>query len=433
MAKSIPKPQWSVSGELIPMRGNDAVAYAVKLARVEFVAAYPITPQTIIVEKIDEMISRGELEAEMMHVESEHSALAATYGAAIGGVRSFTATSSHGLAYMYEVLWWVAGSRVPVVMAIVARAIGPPWNIHVEHSDIMATRETGWLVSVAENNQEALDLTILMFRVTEDPRVYLPGIIGLDGFILSHTVEPVDVPPQKVVDEFLPPRRQPYVFEPGKLVAMGNLMPDEIFEEHRIDMHYSLMKAVRAIEEAGREYSKLTGRDYSRLTECYRCSDADYLIAGTGSWMGDAKIAVDLLREKGLKFGALRLRWIRPFPWHEVRELGLNKKLVVVLDRSISFGYAGQLFIELSSALEAKPSIVGVPAGIGGLDISYNDIAYIAEEATRLLEEKGRIYTPVLWYHLGGFKPLPPSKHVETTRRAQFLSIDIESIGEDGE
>jgi pyruvate ferredoxin oxidoreductase alpha subunit len=395
-------------GTVIPMRGNDAVAYAVKLSRVKVVAAYPITPQTIIVEKIDELISKGEMDAEMIHVESEHSALAATYGAAVGGVRAFTATSSHGLVYMYEVLWWAAGSRIPVVMAVVTRAIGAPWNIHVEHSDILSTRDTGWLIAMAENNQEALDLTVMMFRVTEDPRVYLPGIVGLDGFILSHTVEPVEVPDQELVDEFLPPRRQPYTIESGAPIAMGNIIPDEAFEEHRMDMHESMREARRVIEEAGREYGKLTGRDYSSLVECYKCSDADYLFVGIGSWMGDAKIAVDALREKGLRFGALRLRWIRPFPWDELREYGLEKKAVIVLDRSISFGYAGPVFLEVSSALEAKPSMVGVLAGVGGVDVNYEDMVKIAEHVAGLVEEKGRVYVPALWYHLGEFYPMKP-------------------------
>ncbi|WP_083494600.1 transketolase C-terminal domain-containing protein [Pyrodictium occultum] len=393
------------------LRGNEAVAYAAKLARVEVVAAYPITPQTIIVEKIDELISSGEMDADFIDVESEHSALAAAYGAAAGGVRAFTATSSHGLAYMYEMLWWTAGSRIPLVMAVVTRAIGPPWNIHVEHADIMSTRDTGWLISMAENNQEALDLTIMMFRVTEDPRVYLPGIVGLDGFILSHTVEPVELPDQETVDEFLPPRRQPYVIQPREKIAMGNLVPDEYFEELRMDMHRSMARAREVIREAGREYGKLTGRSYESLIDCYRCSDADVLVAGIGSWMGDAKIAADMLREKGIRAGVLRLRWIRPFPWEEVREAAIGKKLVAVMDRSISFGHAGPLFLELSSALEARPSMVGVPAGIGGVDISYEDIASIVEHAYSLVEEEGRVYIPAYWYHLGKFHPMPPLEH----------------------
>lgn len=404
---SVAEPR-AAAERLIPLRGNEAVAYATKLARVQVVAAYPITPQTIIVEKIDELMAKGEMDADLIHVESEHSALAATYGAAMGGVRAFTATASHGLAYMYEMLWWAAASRVPIVMAVVTRALGPPWNIHVEHADIMSARDTGWLISMAENNQEALDLTLMMFRVTEDPRVYLPGIVGLDGFILSHTVEPVSVPPQEVVDEFLPPRRQPYTIEPGNPIAMGNIMPDEVFELHRIDMHSSSRAAVEAVREAGRLYGKLTGRDYSSLVECYRCSDADALIVGMGSWMGDAKIAVDMLREEGLRFGAARLRWIRPFPWQELREAGLGKKLVVVLDRSVSFGHAGPLFLEVSSALEARPSMVGFAAGVGGVDISYEDIASMAKKAWSMVEEHGRVYVPLLWYHLGGFYPMEP-------------------------
>jgi len=399
--------------KLVAMRGNEAVAYAAKYARVEVVAAYPITPQTIIVEKIDELISKGEMDAEMIHVESEHSALAATYGAASGGVRAFTATSSHGLMYMYEVLWWTAGSRIPVVMAVVTRAIGPPWNIHVSHEDILATRDTGWLVSMAENNQEAFDLTIQMFRITEDPRVYLPGIIGLDGFILSHTVEPVELPDQETVDEFLPPRRQPYIMEPGEPKAMGNLVPDEYFEELRMDMQQSMENAVRVIREVGKEYAKYFGRDYSSLIECYKCSDADYIVAGTGSWMGDAKIAADKLREKGYRVGVMRLRWIRPFPWRDVREAAMSKKAVIVMDRSLSTGHAGPLFLELSSALEAKPSMIGVPAGIGGVDISYDDIALFTEKAIQLVEERGRVYIPAMWYHLGKIFPTYPSSDVK--------------------
>ncbi len=399
--------------KLLAMRGNEAVAYAAKYARVEVVAAYPITPQTIIVEKIDELISKGEMDAEMIHVESEHSALAATYGAAAGGVRAFTATSSHGLMYMYEVLWWTAGSRIPVVMAVVTRAMGPPWNIHVSHEDILATRDTGWLVSMAENNQEAFDLTLQMFRITEDPRVYLPGIVGLDGFILSHTVEPVELPDQETVDGFLPPRRQPYVMEPGEPKAMGNLVPDEYFEELRMDMQQSMENAVKVIREVGREYAKYFGRDYSSLVECYKCSDADYIVAGTGSWMGDAKIAADKLREKGYRVGVMRLRWIRPFPWSDVREIAMNKKAVIVMDRSLSTGHAGPLFLELSSALEAKPSMIGVPAGIGGVDISYEDIERFTEKAIQLVEEHGRVYIPAMWYHLGKIFPTYPSSNIK--------------------
>ncbi|MEB3816668.1 MAG: pyruvate ferredoxin oxidoreductase, partial [Desulfurococcales archaeon] len=185
---------------VMTLTGNYAVAYAVKLARVQVISAYPITPQTTIVEKLSEMVDTGELKAKMIRVESEHAALAAVFGAASAGARAFTATSSHGLLYMHEVVWWAAASRIPLVMAVVARAIGPPWNIHVDHQDIFDQRDSGWIISVAQENQEVLDLTLQAFRISEDPRVYLPVMVGLDGFILSHTMAPVDVPDQSEVD-----------------------------------------------------------------------------------------------------------------------------------------------------------------------------------------------------------------------------------------
>jgi 2-oxoisovalerate ferredoxin oxidoreductase alpha subunit len=201
--------------------------------------------------------------------------------------------------------------------------------------------------------------------------------------------------------------------EPGEPKAMGNLVPDEFFEELRMDMQQSMENAVKVIKEVGAEYGKYFGRDYSSMIDCYRCSDADYLIAGIGSWMGDAKIAADKLREKGYRVGVARLRWIRPFPWHDLREIAMGKKGVIVMDRSLSTGHAGPLFLEISSALEGKPSMIGVPAGIGGVDISYDDIALFAEKAIQLIEENGRVYIPVMWYHLGKIFPTYPSSNVK--------------------
>jgi len=279
------------------LTGNYAVAYAVKLARVNVVSAYPITPQTTIVEKLSEMIEKGELNAKMIRVESEHSALAAVYGAASAGARAFTATSSHGLLYMHEVVWWVAGSRIPLVMAVVTRAIGPPWNIHVDHQDVMDQRDTGWLIAVAQENQEVFDLTLQAFRISEDPRVYLPMIVALDGFILSHTTAPVDVPEQELVDSWLPPRRQPYVIAPETNVVMGNIAPDDEYFMMRYSIQEAMEAAKRVAEEVDLEYGKVFGRRYGGLIDCYKCNDADYLVVITGSWSGEAKLAVDRLRE----------------------------------------------------------------------------------------------------------------------------------------
>lgn len=391
----------------LALTGNYAVAYAVKMARVKVVAAYPITPQTTIVEKLAEFIDGGEMDAVMIRVESEHSALAATYGAAAGGVRAFTATSSHGLLYMHEVLWWVAASRIPVVMAVVARAIGPPWNIHVDHNDVLDQRDTGWLIAVAENNQEAFDLTLQAFRISEDERVFLPMIVGLDGFILSHTVEPVDMPEQREVDEWLPPRRQPYVIEPGNPISMGNIFPDEVFEEMRMSMQEAMMDAYKVVREVGREYGKLTGRYYDEMVECYKCGDADYVVVGMGSWMGDAKIAADMLREEGIRVGVARLRYVRPFPVDELREKVGGRKLVMVFDRGISMGHAGQLFLEVSSTLDPRPSMVGVVAGVGGVDIAPEDFAAAVKKLVAEYEEKGRLYRRLTWLHKGVFYDYP--------------------------
>ncbi|MFP3162016.1 MAG: transketolase C-terminal domain-containing protein [Acidilobus sp.] len=379
------------------LTGNHAVAEAAKLARVKVVAAYPITPQTTIVERLAEMIEKGELEAKMIRVESEHSAMAATLGAAAAGARAFTATSSHGLLYMHEVLWWTAGARIPVVMAVVARAIGPPWNIHVEHSDVMDQRDTGWIISIAQENQEAFDLTLQAFRVSEDPRVYLPMIVSLDGFILSHTVAPVDVPPQEDVDAWLPPRRQPYVITPESNVVMGNIANDEEYYMMRFSIQAAMQAAKKVIDEVDEEFGKAFGRRYGGLVECYLCDDADYVMLLAGSWAGDAKKAAEQLREEGIRAGVARVRFIRPWPEEFIRERLVNVKGVIVFDRSISFGSYGQLFTDTAATLYGQTSLRGVIAGLGGVDVKPEDFASEVRDFVSKVEERGRVYEPRRW------------------------------------
>ncbi|MGC9111887.1 transketolase C-terminal domain-containing protein [Acidilobus sp.] len=380
------------------LTGNHAVSEAVKLARVKVIAAYPITPQTTMVEKLAEMVDKGELEAKMIRVESEHSALAATLGAAAAGARAFTATSSHGLLYMHEVLWWTAGARIPVVMAVAARAIGPPWNIHVEHSDVMDQRDTGWIISVAQENQEAFDLTLQAFRISEDPRVYLPMIVTLDGFILSHTVAPVDIPSQEDVDNWLPPRRQPYVITPESNVVMGNIASDEDYFMMRYSIQAAMKAAKQVINEVDLEYGKAFGRSYGGLVECYRCDDADYVIVITGSWAGDAKKAADMLRDKGVRAGVARIRFVRPWPEEDLRDKLFNKKGVIVFDRSVSFGSYGQLFSDTAATLYgAKVSMRGVVAGLGGVDVRPDDIMAEVMDFVGRVEERGLVYEPQRW------------------------------------
>jgi pyruvate ferredoxin oxidoreductase alpha subunit len=379
------------------LTGNHAVAEAAKLARVKVVAAYPITPQTTIVERLAEMIEKGELEAKMIRVESEHSAMAATLGAAAAGARAFTATSSHGLLYMHEVLWWTAGARIPVVMAVVARAIGPPWNIHVEHSDVMDQRDTGWIISIAQENQEAFDLTLQAFRISEDPRVYLPMIVSLDGFILSHTVAPVDVPPQEDVDAWLPPRRQPYTITPESNVVMGNIANDEEYYMMRFSIQTAMQAAKKVIDEVDVEFGKAFGRRYGGLVECYLCDDADYVMLLAGSWAGDAKKAAEQLREEGIRAGVARVRFIRPWPEEFIRERLVNVKGVIVFDRSISFGSYGQLFTDTAATLYGQTSLRGVIAGLGGVDVKPEDFASEVRDFVSKVEEHGRVYEPRRW------------------------------------
>ncbi len=386
-----------------PLTGNYAAAYAAKLSRVKVVAVYPITPQTTIVEKLAQFIENGEMDAKIIRVESEHSALAAAYGAASGGVRAFTATSSQGLLYMHEMVWWVAGSRIPLVMTIVTRALGPPWNIWTDHSDIMDQRDSGWLIMMAEHNQEVLDETIKMFKITEDPRVFLPGIVGLDAFILSHTTEPVDIPDQELVDTFLPPRRQPYVFRPGDPLLMGNV-PRNLKDNMRMreDIHNSLEVAKKVIEEVDEEWGKLTGRRYGGLIECYRCEDASHFIIGIGAWVGDMREAVDSLRTNGIRVGLIKVRYVRPFPHEDILKWVANAKSVIVFDRSVSAGSAGPLFLDVAAHLMAagiRVPVKNILAGITGLDVTHEDIADAVLKSVAEVEETGKFSRFIEWYY----------------------------------
>jgi len=355
--------------------GNHAVAEAVKLARAQVIAAYPITPQTLIVEKLAEMVEKGELNAKFIRIDSEHSALAAVLGAVAAGARAFTATSSHGLLYMYEVVWWAANARLPMVMTIVTRSIAPPWNIHSDHNDLLTMRDSGWIISMAESVQEAFDLTLQGFKISEDERVLLPFVVGLDAFQLSHTAEVVDIPNQKIVDEWLPPRNPyiPYVLEPGQNFAVGNIGPNEYTMELRWYMYDAMKRAKEVIKEVDRDYAKIGGRSYGGLVERYKTSDAKYIVVTMGAWSGDAKEAVDELRDEGIPVGLLRLRFIRPFPIEELRELAFGAKAFLVVDRAMSMGYWGILGIEISAAIKEITQIRNIIAGLGGVDVSVDD------------------------------------------------------------
>lgn len=370
------------------MTGNEAVAMGVKLAKVRFVSAYPITPQTTIVEKLAEMIANRELDSRYVEVESEHSAMAAVLASELTGVRSYTATSSHGLLYMHEMLHWVAGQRLPVVMSVVNRAIGPPWNIWSDQTDSMNQKDTGWLQVYCESNQEAMDTILMGYKIAEDNNVMLPLMSMEDAFILSHTSEPVNVPEQKQVDSFLPDFDLGFRIDVDKPLGYGSYStPDGPFMELKKDMQDSMFKARDTILKVTADFAAEFGRDYSGLIEEFMMDDAEYALVASGTLASTGKYVVQKLREKGKKVGLIRIRFFRPFPSQEIREATKGLRAVGVLDRSISFGSGGNTFLEVSSSLSGKSLLptYGFVAGLGGRDVKIEDF----EEMFRIMAEQG--------------------------------------------
>jgi len=370
--------------------GNHVAGLAALAARAQVVAAYPITPQTQIVEKVAELVDSGKMNAEYICVESEHSAMSACIGASTVGARTFTATSAHGLAYMHEMLHWASGARLPIVMAVVNRAMGPPWNIWTDHGDSLPQRDTGWIQIYCASNQEIFDSIIQAYRVCEDQRVLMPAMICLEGFILSHTSMPIKIPDQKEIDDFLPP------FEPGwKLdvenpVSHGNMLSPEYYMELRYFMHEALQAARELIPKVAREYSEKFGLpDYGGLIEEYMCDDAEVILVSMGTIGSEAKLAVNRLRDRGYRVGSARIRVFRPFPQEAVREIGGRAKALAIIDRDISFGIEGILFTEIRSTLfdlPKRPLMKNFIAGLGGRDVTQGDIEDVARKTFQILE-----------------------------------------------
>ncbi|NJE11338.1 pyruvate ferredoxin oxidoreductase [Thermococcus sp. MAR1] len=382
--------------------GNYAAAYAVKHARVEVVAAYPITPQTSIIEKIAEFLANGEIEGlEYVPVESEHSAMAACIGASATGARAFTATSAQGLALMHEMLHWAAGARLPIVMVDVNRAMAPPWSVWDDQTDSLAQRDTGWMQFYAENNQEVYDGVLMAFKIAET--VNVPTMVIESAFILSHTYDVVEMIPQELVDEFLPPRKPLYTLTDfDNPVSIGALATPNDYYEFRYKLAKAHEEAKKVIKEVGKEFGERFGRDYSQMIELYRTEDADFVFMGMGSLMGTVKQAVDVLREEGYKVGAAKVRWFRPFPKEELYELAKGVDGIAVLDRNFSFGQEGILFTEAKGALyntNAKPLMKNYIVGLGGRDFTVSDVRKIAENMKAIIE-KGELDVEVDWYHL---------------------------------
>ena len=367
------------------LTGNHSVSVGAKLARVEVIAAYPITPQTQVVEKLSEIVGSKELNAKFIKVESEHSAMAACLGASATGARAFTATSSQGLALMHEMLHWASGARLPVVMANINRAMAPPWNVWADQTDSLSQRDTGWLQFYCADNQEVLDTIIQAYKICE--KILLPAMVILDAFILSHTSEPVMVPDQSIVDKFLPAYKPQYKLDPKDPHTFGGLVGPDLYYEFRYKIQEAMEEAKRLIPKVGEEYQQYFGRSYD-LLEQYCCRDAEILLITSGSLTGTVKETVDILREQGEKIGLVRVRVFRPFPTQEIREITKQARVIGVIDRNISFGHEGIFFSEIKAALyntEKHPPLYGFIAGLGGRDVLIKDI----KEIVKTLKEGG--------------------------------------------
>ncbi|MHC1627048.1 MAG: pyruvate ferredoxin oxidoreductase [Methanoculleaceae archaeon] len=345
--------------------GNKAVAAAVRSAVPDVVAAYPITPQTEIVEEIANYVADGSIPTTYLPVESEHSAMAACIGASATGSRAFTATSSHGLIYMAEMVFWAAGARLPIVMANVNRAMAPGWNVWAEHTDSLSLRDTGWLQVYVSTVQEAYDTTLMAFRIAENRDVLLPVMVNLDGFTLSHLMQPMKI--EEDIGDYIPPLSLPHAIDTENPGGYGTLTPPECYPEFRWKIEKAMQDSVPVIKEAHESFAARFGRSYGMVEE-YRCEDAEVIVIALGTLGKEAEVAVDILRDEGIPAGSMRPRWIRPWP-----RMDLNGRDVVVIDRDYSFGFGGIL----AGSLRAKTGIepYSVIAGLGGQEVTYNDIA----------------------------------------------------------
>ncbi len=357
------------------LEGSLAVAEAVKLCRPQVVSAYPITPQTHIVEHLAKFVADGELSAEVVNVESEHSAASVVLGATASGARSYTATSSQGLILMAEVLFNISGLRLPVVMGVANRALSAPISIWNDQQDSMSLRDSGWFQVYAENNQSALDWHIAGYHLAE--LTSLPIMICMDGYILTHAYEPVDIPEQEQVDAFLPSYTPKIRLDPDSPITLGVLTEPDAYMETRFTLHQALKTALDHVEGVGKKFSRIFGRDSIQLVEGYRLEDAEVAVVATGSVVGTVKEAVDDLRSSGRRVGALGLRVFRPFPRHAVRSVLANIPHIAVLEKALSPGGPGILSADIKDALYGDtrwPHIARFVAGLGGRDITVEQV-----------------------------------------------------------
>jgi pyruvate/2-oxoacid:ferredoxin oxidoreductase alpha subunit len=376
--------------------GNQAVAYGVILSRVDVISAYPITPQTTIVEELSELIGSGRLKTRFLKVESEHSAMAALIGASTGGVRCFTATSSHGLAYMHEMLHWASGARLPIVMVNVNRAIGPPWNIWGDQSDSVSQRDTGWIQLYCENNQEVMDTILQAYLIAETVR--LPVMVVLDAFVLSHTAEPVEVPSIEEVDALLPPFCPDYPIDTQEPRSYSMITTPDYFLEFR----YKVQRAMEQVPEVARrvddEFKSRFGRSYGAI-ERYGKEEAEVLLLTSGTVTSTSRTVIKKLTEKGLNVAGIKIKRFRPFPSNEICEAIQGAKKIAVIDRNLSAGVGGIFAQELRASLysqKERPPVFGFVSGLGGRDITPE----LIEEAIQYTMEHDQPEGDIVWLGL---------------------------------
>jgi len=384
------------------LSGNEAIAYGAKLSRPNVIAAYPITPQTVVVEKLSEMVESKELNAEFMLVESEHSALSAMIGASIVGARTFTATSSQGLLYMAECLHYASGGRYPIVMMNANRSIALPWSIYGDQRDSLSLLDSGWIQVYAESAQESLDLVIQAYKIAEDLNVLTPFMINLDGFVLTHTYESVLIPSQEDVDEFLPAFHSPYIMDLDNPKNMGFSSTPADNMEFKYQQNQAMLKSKEVIQKTEIEFGKKFGRYYGGLIDSYCIEDADVVLITIGSIAGTVRTVVDKLRNTGTKVGLLKIRYMRPFPAEEIIKVIRNAKSVGVLEKDISFGFEGTVFTNVSSAVAGSgltPKLINFIGGLGGRTITPQHIEDIINDLFKAINNE--IHNHVQFVNLG--------------------------------
>jgi pyruvate ferredoxin oxidoreductase alpha subunit len=371
------------------MEVSIAAAEAVKQANVDVISAYPITPQTHVVEHLSELVANGELDAEFFCVESEHSALSVCLGSSATGARSFTCTSSQGLALMSEITYIASALRLPIVMIIANRTLSAPINIWNDHSDVMSIRDCGWIQFFAENGQDVYDHVFIAYRLGEDRDVLLPVIINMDGFTLSHVIEPIELIDQEKIDQFLPPYKPVLSLHPDRPVTMGGIALPGIFTETKKAQEVAIRSSMPKILEMWKAFGEMTGRYYHPI-ETYKAEDADTLLVTMGCFGETASVAVDKMREEGRSVGLVKIRLWRPFPFDAFKKASLNAKQLVVIDRAISVGACGPVASEVKAALYGevqRPSVYNFVAGLGGRDVAPSDFVKMVDKAEIEIEE----------------------------------------------